>query len=360
MDLKKIKWFAGIVIIITMCAVAFKNIEIKSVDEYKKEQQQLADSGVQKDKNGMAQIIFEDGDEVSESEVLDEIKDQIDESATVNNGDADEKNTTNNKTDSKADIEAESQDDKSDKDNLSKSETKKSDKDNLSKPKTKKTDNSKTKNTNKSKTKKTNKNQTNDSKRTDDSDNSNKANDSSDSSKTDKSGDIHVDDGKGGVINGTKDSGQNGNKQNDKKQNETKASETETSQKKYIECSIEVNCFELSDNPDAMLEKFRKFIPEDGVILTKTTVKVLEGTTVYDILNAACKKENIAIDASYNALYKAYYVRSINNLPERAAGDMSGWVYTVNGKSPMLGASAYKVADGDVIVWSYTVDGVPD
>ena len=114
----------------------------------------------------------------------------------------------------------------------------------------------------------------------------------------------------------------------------------------------------MSDNPELMSERFREYIPSDGVVLKTESVLVLEGTTVYDILNAACKKDSIQLNASFDALYKSYYVRSICNLPEKAAGNMSGWVYTINGKSPMLGASSYRVSRGDKIVWSYTTDGV--
>ena len=92
MELKKIKWFAGVAIIAVVGVVAFKNIDIKSVDEYKKEQQQLAESGVQRDKEGRAQIVFEDGDVVSEKEVNDAIKDQ-NENNTSQQGNEDNKDS---------------------------------------------------------------------------------------------------------------------------------------------------------------------------------------------------------------------------------------------------------------------------
>ena len=37
-------------------------------------------------------------------------------------------------------------------------------------------------------------------------------------------------------------------------------------------------------------------------------------------------------------------------------GPISGWTYTVNGKSPSIGCDAYAVKDGDVIAWVFVSD----
>ncbi|MBE5958284.1 MAG: DUF4430 domain-containing protein [Lachnospiraceae bacterium] len=328
MNNRKIKWIVGVAIIIILGFVAINNVQIKSVDTYRKEQQQLADTGVLKNKEGEAQIIFEDGDEVSKEEVSEAVKDQAenDKKNTKDKKSVEDKNQEEAKTSSEETDSAENHTEK-------KADNKTAEKKDYNNTKSSK----KTKNSTKSSKNSTKSSNDNSKKHTDKTEKNKNvvSTNETDNSKENKNSD------------GAKVSGGN---------SETTAQTDE----KYIECSIEINCFELSNNPELVQEKYKKYIPAGGVVLGKITVKVLEGTTVYDILNAACKKENIAIDASFNALYKAYYVKSIHNLPEKAAGDMSGWVYTINGKSPMLGASAYKVSEGDSIVWSYTVDGVPN
>ena len=65
----------------------------------------------------------------------------------------------------------------------------------------------------------------------------------------------------------------------------------------------------------------------------------------------------MALDAEYTAMYKSYYVKGIGHIYEKQAGDMSGWIYKVNGLSPNMGASSYKLSEGDTITWAYTCDG---
>ena len=50
------------------------------------------------------------------------------------------------------------------------------------------------------------------------------------------------------------------------------------------------------------------------------------------------------------------YISSINGLAEFTNGKNSGWMYTLNGKYPMLGVSEQYLKQGDVIVFHYTDD----
>ncbi|MBR1898597.1 MAG: DUF4430 domain-containing protein, partial [Oscillospiraceae bacterium] len=50
------------------------------------------------------------------------------------------------------------------------------------------------------------------------------------------------------------------------------------------------------------------------------------------------------------------YIAGINYLYEYEFGDLSGWVYHVNGISPSRGCGDYLLSDGDVIEWLYTCD----
>ena len=96
------------------------------------------------------------------------------------------------------------------------------------------------------------------------------------------------------------------------------------------------------------------YVPSDGVILSRTKYRCEKGTTVYDVLYAVCRNNNIHIESSYTPVYGSYYIEGINHLYEFDGGSESGWMYRVNGRYPDYGCSSYKLKDGDSIVWAYT------
>ena len=128
-------------------------------------------------------------------------------------------------------------------------------------------------------------------------------------------------------------------------------------EKKLIQCTISIICPVLADDPSAMQEAYRNYIPGDGVLLETSTVTIKEGSSVFDLLKAVCQAKDIRLDAEYSSLYSGSYVRGIGHLYERRAGDMSGWLYKVNGVIPQKGASSYKLKDNDNVVWGYTING---
>ncbi len=132
---------------------------------------------------------------------------------------------------------------------------------------------------------------------------------------------------------------------------------TEAPRRDMVTCSIEILCDSLVERKASLEENMWKYIPSDGKILPKVYVTVCAGSSVYDVLQEVCKAEGIALDAKYTPLYKSYYLRGIGHLYEKQAGDMSGWVYTVNGRSVNRGASSCKVSDGDEVSWQYTCNG---
>ena len=56
------------------------------------------------------------------------------------------------------------------------------------------------------------------------------------------------------------------------------------------------------------------------------------------------------------------FVSCIAGKCEKSEGEMSGWMYQVNGQTPMVGAHEYHVSDGDLIVWyfSRSMDETPE
>ncbi len=93
-------------------------------------------------------------------------------------------------------------------------------------------------------------------------------------------------------------------------------------------------------------------IPENGVILAETEVPIHNGDTVFDVLTAAARTHTIHME--YSGTPELAYVSGIGNLYEFDFGDLSGWVYHVNGESTSVGCGEYEAEDGDVIEWLYS------
>lgn len=121
-----------------------------------------------------------------------------------------------------------------------------------------------------------------------------------------------------------------------------------------IQCSIEIRCDSILSNKDKISADKLEYVPENGVILDKRNVTVKKGTNAYQLLADVCQAEGIALDSEYTPMYGSYYVRGIAHLYEMDAGDNSGWLYSVNGKRPELGASGFLLSEGDAVLWRYT------
>lgn len=121
--------------------------------------------------------------------------------------------------------------------------------------------------------------------------------------------------------------------------------------------TIEIRCDELSEDMSKLKKpELEKYVPKDGVILKETEYAVDKDTTVFDILDTACREHDIHIEYSYTPIYKSYYIEGINYLYEFDGGKRSGWTFTVDGEYPEYGASKIKLYGGEKIVWSYTCD----
>lgn len=97
-----------------------------------------------------------------------------------------------------------------------------------------------------------------------------------------------------------------------------------------------------------------QYIPADGVILDVTEFAIEEGDSVYDILTEAAQKYRIQLEN--NGSGDMVYIVGINYLYEYDFGDLSGWVYRVNGEAPSAGCGEYILSDGDEIAWLYSCD----
>jgi hypothetical protein len=109
---------------------------------------------------------------------------------------------------------------------------------------------------------------------------------------------------------------------------------------------ISVDCETLLAVDPAKAAEFSK----DGIILEEGEVTLKSGQTALDALR----------ETGLDFVDAGGYISEINGLGAGIAGDMSGWLFIVNGEMPSLGADALEVKAGDVIQWRYSCDGGAD
>ncbi len=111
--------------------------------------------------------------------------------------------------------------------------------------------------------------------------------------------------------------------------------------------TISIRCDTIVGKSDA------EYIPDDGIIL-KDSFLIEENETAFDILVEAAKKHSIQLD--YSGTAGTIYISGINYIYEFDFGDLSGWMYLVNGEKPSVGCDGYKLSDGDNIEFLYSCE----
>ena len=130
------------------------------------------------------------------------------------------------------------------------------------------------------------------------------------------------------------------------------ASETE----QQLQCTLSVTCNSILDNLERLNPEKAEIVPQNGVIYPEQTVTFYEGESVYNLLLREMKKKKIHLEFSNAAIYSSAYIEGINNIYEFDCGELSGWMYRVNGKFPNYGCSKYILKEGDKVEWIYTCD----
>ncbi len=119
-------------------------------------------------------------------------------------------------------------------------------------------------------------------------------------------------------------------------------------------CTISISCATILDNMGWLDPEKVELVPEDGWILKPIEVTFYEGESVFNVLVRTCKQQGIHMEFVNTPIYNSAYIEGIHNLYEFDCGQLSGWIYKVNGWSPNYGCSRYALQDGDVIEWVYT------
>ena len=121
-------------------------------------------------------------------------------------------------------------------------------------------------------------------------------------------------------------------------------------------CTVEVRCDTVFAHEGDLRKGVSKYVPADGTVLARREVALQEGDSAFDVLKRACDEAGVQLEFSYIPAYDSYYVEGIGNLYERDCGQMSGWMYRVDGAFPNVGASEYKLAPGQAVEWVFSCD----
>lgn len=127
---------------------------------------------------------------------------------------------------------------------------------------------------------------------------------------------------------------------------------------KKITYTIDTRVLNEKENYDKLSDELKKYVNDDGYIIKDLKVEITKDHTVVEVLDAIAKEKDINIE--YASMEKMSYVEAINHIGAKAVGDMSGWLYQVNGEFPSTGINDTELKDGDVVTFIYTADGGND
>jgi len=121
-------------------------------------------------------------------------------------------------------------------------------------------------------------------------------------------------------------------------------------------CTLSVSCGTILDNMEYLDPEKIELVPEDGVIFSAAKVTFYEGESAFNLLLREMKQNKIHMEFVNTPIYNSAYIEGIHNLYEFDCGELSGWMYKVNGWFPNYGCSRYQLKEGDVVEWVYTCD----
>lgn len=122
----------------------------------------------------------------------------------------------------------------------------------------------------------------------------------------------------------------------------------------YADKPNSIGTVSLTIRCDTVSDKGVQHIPDNGIILDVSTFEIESGDTVYDILSEAAAQNKLHLETSGGN--DSVYVEGISNIYQFDFGDLSGWMFFVNGESPSVSCGEYILSDNDEIEWLYTCD----
>ena len=123
---------------------------------------------------------------------------------------------------------------------------------------------------------------------------------------------------------------------------------------KELTCTLSVRCDKILQNIAWLDSEKVDIVPKDGVIFAEKTVTFYEGESVFNVLVREMKRNKIHMEFENTPIYNSAYIEAIANLYEFDCGELSGWMYRVNGAFPNFGCDGYTLKAGDKVEWVYT------
>lgn len=121
-----------------------------------------------------------------------------------------------------------------------------------------------------------------------------------------------------------------------------------------LRVTVSADCTAALSNMELIAEYVnpRDVIPSDGVVIKQCEVALQEGSSAFDALTAAAREQHVRVD--YTGSVYGTYVRCIGYIQEFSFGELSGWLYKVNGEFPDVSAAYFTLNEGDVVEFVYT------
>lgn len=123
-----------------------------------------------------------------------------------------------------------------------------------------------------------------------------------------------------------------------------------------LTCIISVRCENILKNMKYFNQEKIEYVPKNGIILKEKEVVFYEGESVFNVTLREMKKNRIQFEFVNTPVYNSAYIEGIDNIYEFDCGELSGWIYKVNGVFPNYGCSRHILKQGDKIEWVYTCD----
>lgn len=121
-------------------------------------------------------------------------------------------------------------------------------------------------------------------------------------------------------------------------------------------CTLSVSCASVLSAENQLNPEKAGQIPSDGFILPPTEVAFYDGESVFNLLLREMKSRKIHLEFRNVPIHNSAYILGINNLYETDCGELSGWMYKVNGAFPNYGCSRCTLSPNDTVEWLYTCD----
>lgn len=119
-----------------------------------------------------------------------------------------------------------------------------------------------------------------------------------------------------------------------------------------LTCTLFVEC----KNAIGKCDEKKDVLPEDGIIYARRSVSFYEGESVFDVLKREMQNARIHLEYSITPVYDNAYIEGIGNLYEFDCGELSGWMFKVNGEFPGVGCSDVFVNAADEIEFIYSCE----